>query len=138
MVYIRHSEAVGPDLSSQRSETEWDPCDEHWFDSESLLSTSDKTVLSGGCDSTIAAVRHAGSTALDRLEPVLDKIREMPDLAERSRGIFYRRSKAFLHFHEDATGLYADVRQGDDFERYRVETAEERNALVALLRSVTG
>ena len=51
-------------------------------------------------------------------------------LVEKTRGVFYRRSRAFLHFHEDATGLHADVRLAADFERFRVQTGEEQDALV--------
>ena len=49
---------------------------------------------------------------------------------EKTHGVFYFRSKAFLHFHEDPSGLHADVRLGADFSRFRVETAEERDALL--------
>jgi hypothetical protein len=41
------------------------------------------------------------------------------------------RSKPFLHFHEDPSGLHADVRLGPEFSRVRVETAGERDALLA-------
>jgi hypothetical protein len=81
-------------------------------------------------------VRHARSDALDELEPLLDEIRRVPGLVERKRGVFYRRSKAFLHFHEDVSGLHADVRVTDDFERFRVQTASEREQLLALIRSI--
>jgi hypothetical protein len=65
----------------------------------------------------------------------LTALRKLPGLQEKSRGVFYRRSRAFLHFHEDPTGLYADLRDGEEFERIRVTTATERNHL---LRRVTG
>jgi hypothetical protein len=55
-------------------------------------------------------------------------------LVEKKPGVFYRKSKAFLHFHEDPSGLYVDVRVGDEFERRRVETAKERGAFLALVR----
>ena len=58
----------------------------------------------------------------------------MTGLVERSRGVFYRRSKAFLHFHEDASGLHADLRIGDAFERFRVQTIGERDHLLTLIR----
>jgi hypothetical protein len=80
-------------------------------------------------------MKHAGQGALDRLEPLLEELRSVSGLVERRRGIYYRRSKAFLHFHEDPSGLYADVRVGEDFERYRVETAQERSTLLALVQS---
>jgi len=65
---------------------------------------------------------------------MLDQLRSVPCLTEKSRGVFYQKSKAFLHFHEDPSGLYADVRLHDDFERVRVETDAERRALVARIR----
>ena len=83
-------------------------------------------------------MRHAGPEALDDLESLLVEIRAVPGLVEKHRGVFYRKSTAFLHFHEDPTGLYADVRCGVEFERYRVETPEERRAALALIRSTAG
>ena len=80
-------------------------------------------------------MKHAGPQALDDLEPLLAEIRAMPGVVEKSRGVFYRRSKAFLHFHEDPTGMHADVRCGTEFERYRVESVEERAAFLAIVRS---
>jgi len=78
-------------------------------------------------------MRHAQPAALDELEPLLRQVRALPGLAEKARGVFYRRSKAFLHFHEDPAGLFADARLGENFERFRVQTAEEQAALVGLL-----
>ena len=80
-------------------------------------------------------MRHAGPATLDELEPVLAELRAIPGLTEKSRGVFYRRSRAFLHFHEDPTGAHADVRLGDDFTRYRCQTPAEQHALVALVRA---
>jgi hypothetical protein len=57
----------------------------------------------------------------------------VPGLTEKSRGVFYTGSKAFLHFHEDPSGMHADVRLADDFVRYRVESAEEQQALLSLI-----
>jgi hypothetical protein len=74
-------------------------------------------------------VRHATAAALDEVEPLLVRLRTIPWLFETSRGVFYRRSRAFLHFHEDPSGLHADVRLGADFERVRVETDDERDDL---------
>ena len=68
------------------------------------------------------------------LEPLLVEIRALGGLKEKSRGVFYFRSRAFLHFHEDPSGLHADVRLGGvDFERFRVETHEERQELLRRL-----
>jgi hypothetical protein len=80
-------------------------------------------------------VRHAGSAALDELEPLLDQLRRVPGLIERTRGLFYRGSRAFLHFHEDVSGVYADVRLADEFERCRVQTPDEQRRLLARIGS---
>ncbi len=81
-------------------------------------------------------MRHAGAEALDGLEPLLQELRQVDGLVERSRGVFYRRSRAFLHFHEDGRGLYADVRVGEEFERLPVTSDDERRQLAALVRSL--
>jgi hypothetical protein len=78
-------------------------------------------------------VRHATAAALDELEPFLAQVRELPGLVEKKRGVFYRRSRAFLHFHEDPSGVHADVRFDDDFERVRVQSAVERAGLLRRL-----
>jgi hypothetical protein len=78
-------------------------------------------------------VKHATPAALDRLEPLLAGLRELPGLKEKSRGVFYRKSSAYLHFHEDKAGLFADIRRADGtFERHRVETEDERAAFSRL------
>ena len=80
-------------------------------------------------------MKHAGPAALDQLEPLLNEIRALEGLKEKARGVFYRRARAFLHFHEDPSGLHADLRiAGDDFDRYRVQDEAERAALLALVR----
>lgn len=83
-----------------------------------MASTPDPEVV-------LSAIRmkHARFDALDQVESLLAEIRTVPGLVERSRGVFYRRSKPFLHLHEDPSGLHADIRAGADFERYRAETA---------------
>jgi hypothetical protein len=81
-------------------------------------------------------MKHAGPEALDRIEPFLDELRAIPGLVEKKRGIFYRKSAAFLHFHEDPSGLYVDVRLDKEFDRVRVETARERSRLLRTIRSI--
>lgn len=49
-------------------------------------------------------MRHATAETIKELEPLLDRLRSLPGLVEKKPGIFYRRSKAFLHFHEDLRG----------------------------------
>jgi hypothetical protein len=78
-------------------------------------------------------MKHAGSAALDRLEPLLEKLRREARLKEKSRGTFYRSSRAFLHFHEHGDELFADIRLSDDFERLPATNAGERAALLKLV-----
>ena len=81
-------------------------------------------------------MKHAGPAALDALEPLLERVRALPGLKEKARGTFYRSSRAFLHFHEDPAGLFADVRlSGDDFTRMRVTDPAEQEALMRLLEA---
>jgi len=78
-------------------------------------------------------MRHARSHDLEALEPLLVRLRLLEVLHEKSRGVFYRGSRAFLHFHEDAGDLFADVRFGDDFERMRVTTPDEQTHLIEMV-----
>jgi hypothetical protein len=81
-------------------------------------------------------VRHATTAALDELEQVLNRVRLLEGLVEKKRGVFYRNSKAFLHFHEDPSGLHADVRLTADFERLSVQTDQERDELLKRIAHV--
>ena len=67
-------------------------------------------------------MRHARDQDLDRIEPLLVELRTLGGMVEKKRGVFYRKSKAFLHFHEDPKGMFADLRNatGDDFDRFDV------------------
>lgn len=82
-------------------------------------------------------MKHAGPTALDDLAPLLAELRALPGLVEKGRGVFYRKSRALLHFHEDPAGLFADLRDpaGADFERFNVTHAEDRRHFVDLVRT---
>ena len=78
-------------------------------------------------------MKHAGSEALSALGGLLDEIRSREGLVERRPGVFYRKGRAFLHFHEDPSGLHADLRLGAAWERLRVETRAARQALLSRL-----
>lgn len=82
-------------------------------------------------------MKHATPAALDQLEPLLTGLRALPGLVERSRGVFYRKGRAFLHFHEDPRGLFADLRDAtaDDFERVDVTASAGRANLLTLARA---
>lgn len=75
-------------------------------------------------------MKHAGAGALASLEPLLKRLRNFGVLKEKSPGVFYLRGKAFLHFHEDPAGLFADARLGEDFIRSRIQTAAEQKTFV--------
>lgn len=81
-------------------------------------------------------MKHAGPAALDTLEPLLTELREITGLVEKGRGVFYRKGRAFLHFHEGPKGLFADVRNedGGDFDRIEVTAADSWPWVVALAR----
>jgi hypothetical protein len=79
-------------------------------------------------------MKHAGEAALDELEPLLRGLRKLVRLKERKRGTFYVGATAFLHFHEDPAGPFADLKTSlkGSYERFRVRTAKERARLLAL------
>ena len=79
-------------------------------------------------------MKHAGAAALDHIEPLLGKIRAAGVLREKSRGIFYLKSRAYLHFHEDPAGMFADIRaiDGGDFDRLKLDKAAEREILARI------
>jgi hypothetical protein len=85
-------------------------------------------------------MRHARPAALDQLETLLDRLRRIEGLKEKSRGVFYKGAKAFLHFHEDPAGLFADIRteDGTDFDRIQVDAPESRDALIVAARERAG
>ena len=80
-------------------------------------------------------MKHVSGAGLDNLDDLLCELRRLDGLTEKKRGVFYRGSRAFLHFHEDPTGLYCDVRLGADFERFRVKTTTERTRLISMVRA---
>ena len=82
-------------------------------------------------------MKHAGAAALDQLEPLLAAVRALPGPVEKTRGVFYLKSRAFLHFHEDPAGLFADLRdaQGKDFDRIDVTAEPGREQLLGLVKS---
>jgi len=91
----------------------------------------------------LSEARHG--TALDALNALLAELRKLDGMIEKKRGVFYRKSQAFLHFHEDPAWFFADVRSGlagvsdtDGWQRLPVNNARERQALVAAVRKALG
>ncbi len=84
-------------------------------------------------------MRHATVDDLKGVSTLLEELRDVPGLVERRPGTFYWRSRAFLHFHHDPSGIYVDAKlDGDEFERRRVTTAGEQGRFLALVRRAVG
>lgn len=81
-------------------------------------------------------MRHARDQDLDRLEDLLVQLRALPGLTEKKRGVFYRKSRAFLHFHEDPKGMFADLSDPD--ERIDVTGSAGQARLMAAARERLG
>jgi hypothetical protein len=71
-------------------------------------------------------VRHAVPDTLSRIAPLLAQIRARSALREGRPGVFELNSRAFLHFHDDPSGVFADVRLAEGFVRMRVTTSSEQ------------
>ena len=83
-------------------------------------------------------MKHATAAALEGLSDLLDRIRAKDGIREHKPGVFYRKSKAFLYFHEDPAGLFADLRSGRDFERYPVNARDEWRTLLSAIIQTLG
>ena len=75
---------------------------------------------------------HADEAALQRLLPLLRQLREVKGLREMKPGIFYLKGSAFIHFHDEAGVLVADLKKagGSGFDRYPVDTPPGQRKLV--------
>jgi hypothetical protein len=81
-------------------------------------------------------MKHASESALLLMTPLLDQLRSLPGLKEKKLGIFYRKSRAFLHFHEEGEQLFADVRlEGEDFERFEVTTQVQQMIFLEVVKT---
>jgi hypothetical protein len=67
---------------------------------------------------------------------MLTALRAFPKLRDKKRSTFSRGSRAFIHFHEDPAGLFADVRLHDDFDRFDVTTVARQKQLLREIRSL--
>ncbi|MEK6303828.1 MAG: hypothetical protein AABO41_24255 [Acidobacteriota bacterium] len=80
-------------------------------------------------------MKHAGDAALDKIDGLLVKIRVHQSLTERKRGSFYRKAAGFAHFHEDAAGMFADLKVDGEWKRFRVTTRSEQKQFLSKLSS---
>jgi hypothetical protein len=75
-------------------------------------------------------MKHASAATLQQLSELLAQIRQRQGLKEKKLGIFYQKSKSFLHFHEDPAGIFADISYGDQFRRFPASTTKQRQVLL--------
>lgn len=75
-------------------------------------------------------MKHAGPATLARIPGLLEELRRRPVLRERRPGLFELGSRAFLHFHDDPSGIFADVRLAEGFVRLPVTSASEQSDLL--------
>jgi hypothetical protein len=77
-------------------------------------------------------MKHATPETLQGLDPVLRAVRQHAELTERKAGTFYLKGSAFLHFHEDPKGLFADLKlQPGEFTRFPVNGPREVEILLS-------
>jgi hypothetical protein len=79
----------------------------------------------------------AKKTTLQQLDPWLDEVRALGivGLVEKANGAFYQRRNGILHFHEDADGVYADIKVAGDWQRVQVDRAAGKRQVLKLLRN---
>jgi len=71
-------------------------------------------------------MKHAGPRTFALIPELLEELRARTALREKRRGIFYLKSHAFLHFHDDPEGIFADVRLANEFVRLPVTSHAEQ------------
>ena len=57
-------------------------------------------------------------------------------MKEKKPGVFSVTSSAFLHFHDDPEGLFADIRTGEGWERFPVGTKRQQTAVLSRVRAL--
>ena len=75
-------------------------------------------------------MKRAGSSTLARISPLLEELRAQSALYEKRPGVFYLNSREFLHFHDDPSGVFADVRLAQRFVRLQVTTQSQQSDLL--------
>lgn len=75
-------------------------------------------------------MKHAGPATLARVAPLLEALRARPVLRETRPGVFHLESRAFLHSHDDPSGIFADVRLADGFVRLPVTSRSQQSDLL--------
>ena len=74
----------------------------------------------------------ADDEALKKLLPLLRRLREIKGVQETKPGVFYARRDAFIHFHDEAGVVFADLKKpgGSGFDRFALDTPAQERKLV--------
>ena len=86
-------------------------------------------------------MKHASEESLEKITGLLSAIRNFPVLREKKAGLFYKKGRAYLHFHETPDGgLFADIRLSTDrdFVCHNVSTAPSCDKFLALIKKDLG
>jgi hypothetical protein len=83
-------------------------------------------------------VKHADAATLAALSDLIENLRRRRVLVEKRLGIFYTKGRAFLHFHQDPAGLFADLRDGDQWQRFPVNHPDECARLLTAVDRALG
>lgn len=78
-------------------------------------------------------MKHATKETLKSIAPLLRSLSAHDELRERAPGTFYVKSNAFLHFHEDPAGIFADVKVDGAWQRVPVNSKREQEHLLWLV-----
>ena len=71
-------------------------------------------------------MKHATSETFARIPELLEAIAQyVPPLKEKKKGTFYYKSSAFLHFHDDPSGIFADLKVNKEWVRYDVTSKKD-------------
>lgn len=76
-------------------------------------------------------MKHASFETIEKLTSKLDHIRSLGVLKEKKKGTFYNKSSAFLHFHEDVEGLFADLKINNIWQRFEINNDNDWEVLFA-------
>jgi hypothetical protein len=74
---------------------------------------------------------------LSKVALPLQEIRKLPELREKSPGVFYFKSIPFLHFHDKDGIRWADVKKAGDWTRLEIGFAAGAKARRAFLKAVS-
>jgi hypothetical protein len=80
-------------------------------------------------------LQHATNSTLDRIETFLENVRKsLPMLIEKKRGVFYLKSRAFMHFHEEGGAVYCDTSCSGEWSRTEITSKCKQQELLERLK----